>query len=89
MFDNYVLALADRVEDKRKCALLIQMVCTETQHIFYILSATGDTYNSALKALKEFFVPKLNVVAERKKIRERAQRAGKSTAQYAGARRDM
>ena len=33
MFDNYVLALADKVEDKRKRALLIHTVGAEAQWI--------------------------------------------------------
>lgn len=37
---------------------------------FYTLPAFGDSYDDALKALKHFFVPKLNVVTERNKFRQ-------------------
>ncbi|XP_024124582.1 uncharacterized protein LOC112144321 [Oryzias melastigma] len=89
MFENYVLALADDMEDKRKRALLIHTVGTEAQRIFYTLPDTGDSYAAALQALKTFFIPKLNTVAERNKFRQRAQRVGESTAQYAAALREL
>uniref|UniRef100_A0A8C7X7T9 Retrotransposon gag domain-containing protein n=1 Tax=Oryzias sinensis TaxID=183150 RepID=A0A8C7X7T9_9TELE len=85
MFKNYILALADKMEDKRKRALLIHTVGAETQRIFYTLPEMGDSYADVLQALKTFFIPKLNTVAERNKFRQRAQRVGESTAQYAGA----
>ncbi|MCI4379280.1 hypothetical protein PGIGA_G00226110 [Pangasianodon gigas] len=69
MFDNYVLALtADDMLDKRKCALLIHSVGTEVQRIFCTLPVDTDTYTAVLEAIKKFFfMPKLNVVAERNK----------------------
>jgi len=68
MFDNSALALADKMEGKRKRALLIHTVGAEAQRIFYTLPEIGDSYEDALKALKTFFVPQLNVVVERNKF---------------------
>lgn len=56
-----------------KRAFLIHTVDAEAQSIFYTMPVIGDSYDEALKALKEFFVPKLNVVAERNKFLLRAQ----------------
>lgn len=71
IFKNYVLALADKKKEKRKCALLIYMVGAEAQHFFYTLPVIGDSYYDALKALKNFFVPELNVIAEPNKFCQR------------------
>ncbi|KAL7856478.1 hypothetical protein SRHO_G00153770 [Serrasalmus rhombeus] len=90
MFDNYILALGqDDIPDKRKRALLIHCLGTEGQRIFYTLEVENDTYAAALAALKSFFVPKINVVAERNKFRQRSQRPGESVVQFVAAPRGL
>ncbi|KAL7879761.1 hypothetical protein SRHO_G00020150 [Serrasalmus rhombeus] len=90
MFDNYILALGqDDIPDKRKRALLIHCLGTEGQRIFYTLEVENDTYAAALAALKSFFVPKINVVAERNKFRQRSQRPGESVVQFVAALRGL
>uniref|UniRef100_A0A3B3T9U7 Gypsy retrotransposon integrase-like protein 1 n=1 Tax=Paramormyrops kingsleyae TaxID=1676925 RepID=A0A3B3T9U7_9TELE len=90
MFDNYLLALSDtEVVEKRRRAMLIHCLGTEGQRIFYTLPVADDSYLTALTALRTFFVPKLNVVAERNKFRQRAQRPGESILQYVAALREL
>lgn len=90
MFDNYVTALsAEDIPEKRKRALLIHCLGTEGQRIFYTLTVADDKYETALTALRAFFVQKVNVVAERNKFRQRAQRPGESIVQYVAALREL
>ncbi|CAJ1065434.1 uncharacterized protein LOC112144321 [Xyrichtys novacula] len=49
MFDNYVLALADKMGDKRNSALLIHTVGAEAQRIFHTLPEIGVSDEDALK----------------------------------------
>lgn len=49
------LALADKME-KSKRVLIIHVVGTEAQPIFYTLPVIDDSYNDALKALRDFFL---------------------------------
>ncbi|XP_061103090.1 uncharacterized protein LOC133131697 isoform X2 [Conger conger] len=75
-FNTYLTALSDKeLADKRKRALLVHCIGVEAQRIFFTL-ATGTTYDKACKALKSFFVPKVNVVSERNKFRLRRQNVG-------------
>lgn len=46
-------------------------------------------YASALSAIQDFFVPKVNVVAERYRFRQRSQRTGETTDQYIAAVREL
>ncbi|KAJ8269711.1 hypothetical protein COCON_G00123180 [Conger conger] len=72
-FNTYLTALSDKeLADKRKRALLVHCIGVEAQRIFFTL-ATGTTYDEACRALKSFFVPKVNVVSERNKFRLRRQ----------------
>ncbi|GAA6095241.1 uncharacterized protein LOC112144321 [Tachysurus ichikawai] len=90
MFENYLLALtANEMPDKRKHVLLLHCLGTEGQRIFLTLTDVGTSYKSACDALQAFYVPKVNVVAERNKFRQRAQRHGESTIQYVTALRDL
>uniref|UniRef100_A0A8C1RTY5 Uncharacterized protein n=1 Tax=Cyprinus carpio TaxID=7962 RepID=A0A8C1RTY5_CYPCA len=76
----------------RKRALLIHCLGAEGQRLFYTLTVSDqgdDTYASALSAIREFFVPKVNVVAERYRFRQRSQRAGETTDQYVAALREL
>lgn len=90
MFDNYVIALsADDIPEKRKRALLIHCLGTEGQRIFYTLTVADDNYETALTALRAFFVQKVNVVAERNKFCQRAQRLSEPIVQYVAALREL
>ncbi len=57
-----------------------------TDDFFYTLTAADDVYETALTALRAFFVQKVNVVAERNKFRQRAQRFGEPIVQYVAVR---
>uniref|UniRef100_A0A096M937 CCHC-type domain-containing protein n=1 Tax=Poecilia formosa TaxID=48698 RepID=A0A096M937_POEFO len=51
--------------------------------VFYTLPNTGDTFTAAIAALNEHFVPKVKVIAERHKFRQRAQRPDETVNQLA------
>lgn len=89
-FENYLLAMsAKELPDARKRALLIHCLGAEGQRLFYTLQVADDTYASALKAIQDFFTPKVNVVAERYRFRQRSQRNGESTLQYVASLREL
>lgn len=82
IFEMYLTTLSDKeLADKRKHTLLLHCIGMEAQRIFYTLEA-GTTYAEAHKALKAFFVPKVNIVAESNKIRLRSQNVGESVVHY-------
>ncbi|XP_034056171.1 uncharacterized protein LOC117535746 [Gymnodraco acuticeps] len=92
MFENYLLVIdveGAKWPDTRIRATLLHSVGTEAQRIFYTLTETGTTYNHAVTALRAHFVPKVNVIAERHKFRQRAQRHDETIAQYVSALREM
>lgn len=49
---------------QRRCALLLHLVGTDVQDIFYTLLNIGDgkDYKKAMDALNTYFVPKLNTL---------------------------
>ncbi len=76
IFDNYLLvinAVDTAWPDARKRATLFHCLGAEGQHIFYALPDTGETYDTAVAALKKQFMPKMNVVVERHTFRKRLQ----------------
>lgn len=78
MFENYLLAISDtEVSEERKPALLIQSLGVEGQHICYTFPL-NDKYETAIIALKEFFVFKVNLVAKRYKFCQCEQKLGES-----------
>lgn len=92
MFDNYMLVIAasgDGWPDARKRAVLLHALGTEGQRLFYTLPNAGDTYDTAIAALKEHFVPKVNVIAERHKFRQRAQRTDETVNQFLASLREL
>ncbi|KAJ8346450.1 hypothetical protein SKAU_G00278510 [Synaphobranchus kaupii] len=92
MFDNYMLvinATGDSWPDERKHAVLLHAVGTEGHRLFYTLPDTGITYASAVEVLKIHFVPKVNVIAERHKFRQRAQRPDEPINQFLAALREL
>ena len=81
-----MLVLNDNaLSDVRKRLLLVHCLGTEGRHLFYTFPVYGDTYSAAVGALTAFFMPKLNIVFERYKFRQRSQRRGESTAQFVAA----
>ncbi len=67
IFENYLRvidATGDSWPDIRRRAVLLHCLGTEGQRIFYSLPSIGTTYKDAEAALKAYFVPKTNIVAE-------------------------
>lgn len=66
MFDNYMLVImmsGDGWPDAQKHAVLFHALGTEGQRLFYTSPNAGDSYASAIAALKDHFVPKVDVIA--------------------------
>uniref|UniRef100_A0A669EBE5 Retrotransposon gag domain-containing protein n=1 Tax=Oreochromis niloticus TaxID=8128 RepID=A0A669EBE5_ORENI len=90
LFDNYMLAIGgDDFAAERKRALLIHCLGTEGQRIYSALPLATDDYEGSVKALETYFHPKVNVVAERYRFRQRAQAVGESTDHYVAALREL
>ncbi|KAK7877730.1 hypothetical protein WMY93_030544 [Mugilogobius chulae] len=90
LFDNYLLAIGgDGFSAGRKRALLIHCLGTEGNRIYCTLPLETDDYDGSVKALETYFSPKLNVVAERYRFRQRAQVVGESTDHYVAALREL
>uniref|UniRef100_A0A668UI84 Retrotransposon gag domain-containing protein n=1 Tax=Oreochromis aureus TaxID=47969 RepID=A0A668UI84_OREAU len=90
LFDNYLLAIGGNdFATERKRALLIHCLGTEGQRIYSALPLTTDDYKGSVKALETYFHPKVNVVAERYRFRQRAQSVGESTDHYVAALREL
>lgn len=71
VFENYVLAMYEELSDTRKRALLIHCLGAEGQRLFNTLMVSDDKYDMALQAIRTFFKPKVNMVAERYRFRQR------------------
>ncbi len=85
MFENYLVAIdatEDRWPEERKRAVLLQCLGAEGLKVFYTLPNTGQTVTDAFKALEEHFQLATNVVVERHKFRQRAQRLNESVKDY-------
>ncbi|CAL9701834.1 unnamed protein product [Knipowitschia caucasica] len=92
MFENYMLVIAatgDSWPEERKRAVLLHALGTEGQRLFYTLPDTGTTYDTAITALKGYFVPKVNVIAERHRFRQRAQRPDETVNQFLASLREL
>lgn len=92
MFENYLLvidATGDAWPEERKRAVLLHALGTEGQRWFYTLPDSGNTYTTAVAALKKHFVPAVNVVAERHKFRQRTQRTDETINQFLAALREL
>ena len=88
--ENYVLAIQENaLADAQKHALLMHCLGTEGQRDFSTLTDADNSYKTALTALRISFVPRVNVVAERYKFRQRGQKNGASTEQYIASLREM
>ena len=99
-FENYLLASgSDKFQPERKKALLLHCLGAEGQRIFYSLNTSavtssdsqpaGNAYQTALAAIEAYFVPRINVVAERYRFRRRRQRADETVAQYVTALEEL
>ncbi len=90
LFDNYLLAIGgSEFSANRKRALLLHCLGTEGQWIYSILPLTADTCDRSVLAWETYFTPKLSVVAERYRFRQRAQAVGESTDHYVAALREL
>lgn len=95
-FRMYLVALdGDGYAAARKRALLLHCLGTEGQRLFNTLPAridppgTATDYDNTIFCLERHFQPKVNVVAERYKFRQRAQLPGESIANYVAALREL
>ncbi|KAI4903715.1 hypothetical protein NFI96_030773, partial [Prochilodus magdalenae] len=90
LFDNYLLAIGgSEFPAERKRALLIHCLGTEGNRIYSTLPLENDDYEGSVKALEKHFSPKLNIVAERYRFRQRAQAVGESIDHYVAALREL
>ena len=90
VFQTYMLASGgDDLPDKRKRALLLHCLGVEGQNVFRNLKDGGESFKSAMVALEKHFAPKVNVVSERYKFRQRAQLSHESVEEYANVLRGL
>ena len=96
---------ASKFNEDRRCALLLHCLGPEGQRIFHTLppsanaeasgadlSAAGGTaasYQETVKRLEKHFSPTINVVAERYRFRQRAQRPAEPVDDYISALRAL
>ena len=80
-FQTYLVAL-NVTEDKQKRALLLYQAGQATQEIFDTIPDTGDSYDTAMTKLTEYFSPKKNVDYEIFQFRQAAQQKGETVAQF-------
>ncbi|XP_072169474.1 uncharacterized protein [Diadema setosum] len=90
-FRTYLIASGldgTSVSDARSRAILIHCLGTEGQRIFAQFSA-ADTYNDAVKALKQYFEPRKSVLIELYRFRQRSQGHGEPVKQFVAALTDL
>ena len=95
-FENYLVASGGtNYAVALKKALLLHCLGKEGQRVFQNLPdhdnppAGASEYDKALLVLEKHFGPKINVVAERYKFRQRAQRPGETAQDYVAALREL
>ena len=95
-FENYLVASGGtNYPVARKKALLLHCLGKEGQRVFQNLPdhdnppAGASEYDKALLVLEKHFGPKINVVAERYKFRQRTQRPGETAQDYVAALREL
>lgn len=92
IFENYLRvidATGESWPDVRRRAVLLHCLGTEGQRIFYSLPNIGTTYKDAEAALKAYFVPITNIVAERHAFHKRCQAPHETVIQYVAALREL
>lgn len=90
MFNNYLQVIATNMNgwpDTGKRAPLLH--CLGTEGLFYTLPDQGESMEDAVNALKTYFTPHRNIVAEHHAFRKRAQASHESVLQYGAALRDL
>ena len=71
-FSFYLIATGASNDDQKK-ALLLHTAGSEVQKVFSTLKPTDETYANAVKALDDYFLPKMNVAYERHVFRQAYQ----------------
>ncbi|XP_033114101.1 uncharacterized protein K02A2.6-like [Anneissia japonica] len=94
LFENYLLASNTVKESpERRSAILLHSLGPEGQRIFYTLPELGeagdDILTKAMTTLQSHFAPKVSVVAERYRFRQRAQLPHESVDNYIAALREL
>lgn len=92
IFNSYLVpinATGDDWPDARKLAMLLHCLGTQGQIIFYTLPDSGTMFAIAVTALQRHLISAINVVVERHKFRQRAQRPDESIADYFAALREL
>ncbi|KAJ8034400.1 hypothetical protein HOLleu_21220 [Holothuria leucospilota] len=95
VFETYLLASGgEEYSAERKRAMLLHCIGVEGQRIFQTLpklpdSVKLDTYQGAVKVLEDYFIPSVNVVAERYRFRQRAQKTGETIDCYVASLREL
>ncbi|KAL0153866.1 hypothetical protein M9458_050848 [Cirrhinus mrigala] len=90
IFENYLLAInatGGSWPDARKRAVLLHSLGTEGQRLFYTLPDMGTTFEHAMNALEDYFMPKVNTVVARHRFRQRSQCADET--QFLSALREL
>ncbi len=91
IFENYLRvidATGDSWPDVRRRAVLLHCLGTEGQ-LFYSLPNISTTFKDAEAALKAYFVPKTNIVAEHHTFRKCCQAPHETVIQYVAALREL
>ena len=87
-FESYILAIGgDIFSDARQRALLLYCIWSEARRVYESLPVEikqeGESaYNFTLRKLSSFYEPKVNVIMERYKFRQRFQGESESPAHY-------
>lgn len=92
IFNNYLVpinATGDDWPDARKLAMLLHCLGTEGQTIFDTLPDSGTMFAKAVTALQRHLILAINVVVDRHKFRQRAQRPDESIADYVSAMKEL
>jgi hypothetical protein len=75
---EYYLAASNITDSARKRAVLLYLAGPEVQDIFLTFTDTGDTYETAMTKLTEYFAPRKNIPFERHLFRQTTQESGES-----------
>ena len=83
-FQTYLLAM-NITDPTQQRALLLYQVGQQTQDIFDTIPNNGQptNYDTAMRKLDEYFLPKRNVIYEIFQFRQAVQQPGESVDQYA------
>lgn len=85
IFENYLMgigAMGNSWPDARCRAVLLHYLGTEGRCLFYSLPDAGTTYDTAVKLLVNYLMPKSNIIAERHAFCKRTQTSNETVLQY-------